>query len=708
MIGKVDHQSLKPPGRILNHQMIIGILVVIVSFFLLKDLFENNSLFFTNPSYISFKAKNGNYVCCDLGKGEILVADRYQIGNWEQFSLKKQEDGYFTFTSSEGKRVGTDDQNNLKGISGRHVYKNSWKIVKNGDSILIRDKIGRYWHLAEDSRIVSGPRENADSFIRVDRNRVIPFQDYVLVIIGLVLLVIAIVFFQTRFPPWIALLFLMTAAFFLTLYCIRIFDFLMVWDEQYHALVARNMISHPFQPMLYSDPVFPYNYKNWIGNHIWLHKQPLFLWQMAVSIWVFGAKAWAVRFPDLVMTVLMVPAIYRMGLVIADNRTGFWAAVFFTVSHFLFRLITGSTFTDHNDVAFLFYVTISLWSWLEYEYRTGKSGQLIFVILTGLFAGAAVLVKWLPGLLVYSGWGLSVILSGKSRKEMKCYAHLLLSFLITIIVVLPWQIYTLLKFPLESSYEFHISSSHFLKPIEGHSGDGLGWYYYIENFRDVFSIFPGTWIVLAVIFVLIAKRKRLATLLLFMAAIVFLFYSAAATKMPAFTFIMLPIILLAYASLFTVAERFSAMFVPSRFLNILLMTSIVINVAASHYRLNEKYSDFYTEQGNTERCILQREKFAGLYRELGSIIPVSQQSRFIIINCPDLEIPHLMFYTTIRAAYDKITDNQLRVLKSRKDLKIGYIVISDEPIPENILRDDSILKIRFSKDISVKDLGQCL
>jgi 4-amino-4-deoxy-L-arabinose transferase len=704
----MNFQFMKKPVRFFNSQAIIGIFVVIVIFFLLLDIYNNNILFFKNPGFLSFKAKNGNYVCCDLTKDEILIADRYQVGPWERFSFNKKAGDYILLITSKGKRIGTDDQNNLRGISDRAANRSYWKIEKNGDSILIRDKNGRYWHLAGDSRVVTGPRENADSFIRVDINKVVPFQDYLLVVMGFVFMVMAIVLFQTQFKPWIALLSLMVAAFFLTLYCIRIFDFLMMWDEQYHAIVAKNMILHPFKPMFYTDPVLPYNYKSWTANHVWLHKQPLFLWQMAFSIWVFGAKAWAVRFPDLVMTVLMIPAIYRMGLIVADNRTGFWAAVFFTVSHFLFRLITGFMFSDHNDVAFLFYVTLSLWSWLEYEYRTGKKGQLKFVMLTGLLAGAAILVKWLPGLLVYSGWGLSVIFSEKSRKEMKCYVHILLSFLITIVIALPWQIYILLKFPLESRYEFNLASNHFFAPIEEHSGNGLGWYYYIEHFRESFSVSPIPWILLAVIFVLIAKRKRLAVSLLFMMAIVFVFYSAAATKMPAFTLIALPVILLVYASFFTVAERFFALFVSSRFLQILLMTVIVFYVAASQYKLNEKYSDFYPEKGNKERCISQREKFAGLYRELSNIIPESQQSGFIIINCPWEEIPHLMFYTTIKAAYNKISDKELGILKSRKDLKIGYIVFSDQPIPENILKDNSILKIRFSKEISTNDIGKCL
>jgi 4-amino-4-deoxy-L-arabinose transferase-like glycosyltransferase len=703
-----DNQPLKQPVRIFNGQLIIGILVIFISLFLLRDIYRNNSVFFKNPGFVSLKAKNGNYVCCDLNKQDLLIADRYQIGAWEKFSVKEQGGGFISFVSSEGKHIGADDQDNLKGISGSRVSISSWMIEKKGDSILIRDKKGRYWHLAGDLRVVNGSRENADSFIRVDDKKTIPLGDQALVIIGFGFLLVAVVFFQTRFKPMFALLFLMAAAFFLTLYCIRIFDFLMMWDEQYHALVAKNMISHPFKPMLYADPLLPYDFKNWIGNHVWLHKQPLFLWQMAVSIWMFGAKAWAARFPDLVMTVLLVPVIYRMGLVVADKRTGFWAAVFLTVSHFLFRLITGSTFTDHNDVAFLFYVTLSLWSWLEYEHRSGKNGQLKFVILTGLFTGAAVLVKWLPGLLVYSGWGLSLLLSKKSRNELRSYIHMLIAIAVTLFVALPWQIYTLVKFPLESKFEYHAASSHFLTAIEGHSGDGLGWKYYIQNFNENFSVYPVTWLVLILLFLFIAKRKRLAVSLLFMVGIVFVFFSVAATKMPAFTFFTLSIILLVYASLFTVVERFLPMFVTSRFLQILLMTSIVVNIAAFQYKLTEIYNGYYPDQGNTEKCMCQREKFAGLYREFSTIIPESRQSCYVILNCPWEEIPHFMFYTTIRAAYDKIDDNQLSFLKSRKDLKIGYMVISDQPIPENILHDESILKIRFSKDIFLNDLGKCL
>lgn len=550
--------------------------------------------------------------------------------------------------------------------------------------------------------------QKAGSCVTCDGSKIIPMWDYTLVVTGFLFLTIAIVLFQLRSKPFVALMILMVSAVFFTIYSIRVFDFLLVWDEQYHALVAKNMIGHPFKPMLYTDPILPYDYRNWSGNHIWLHKQPLFLWQIAFSISMFGAKAWAVRFPDLVMTIIMVPVIYRMGSIVVNNRTGFWAAVFFIVSHFMFELDSGSIFTDHNDVAFVFYVTLSIWSWLEYVRRTKQKGQLKFVILTGLFSGAAILVKWLPGMLVYSGWGLYVIMSKEERKQIKSYLHILLGLIVTVAVALPWQIYTLIRFPLEAKHEYQFFYNHFSQPLDGHNGNGLGWYYYISNFNDIFSIYPVTWILISVVFVFIAYKKRVALSMIIMVIIVFVFYSFAATKMPAFTFITISIIVIVFACLITFCEKIIPYFVHNQFLQIFLMTCIVLNIAVVNYNFKAKYYNYYSVKGDTEQCISERALFAGLFREFGSIVPESRQSDYVIMNCPWDEIPHMMFFTGIKAAYDKIDSAQLAILKNRKDIKLGYIVFCDKPVPENIQKDNDILKIRFSKPISVKELGKCL
>jgi len=40
------------------------------------------------------------------------------------------------------------------------------------------------------------------------------------------------------------------------------------WDERYHALVAKNMLRHPFLPTLYETPLLSFDYKSWTGNHV--------------------------------------------------------------------------------------------------------------------------------------------------------------------------------------------------------------------------------------------------------------------------------------------------------------------------------------------------------------------------------------------------------------------------------------------------------
>jgi 4-amino-4-deoxy-L-arabinose transferase len=64
--------------------------------------------------------------------------------------------------------------------------------------------------------------------------------------------------------------------------------FLHDWDEQYHALVAKNMMSDLFNPVLYRNELLAGDSGDWFLTHIWLHKQPLFLWQMALSQKIFG------------------------------------------------------------------------------------------------------------------------------------------------------------------------------------------------------------------------------------------------------------------------------------------------------------------------------------------------------------------------------------------------------------------------------------
>jgi 4-amino-4-deoxy-L-arabinose transferase-like glycosyltransferase len=142
-------------------------------------------------------------------------------------------------------------------------------------------------------------------------------------------------FFLFFWKKNLGLIALVVGAFFLALFMASMDPFLHLWDEQQHALVAKNMAQYPFKPMLYKDPILPYLHSYWIQNHIWLHKQPLFLWQMALSIKMFGANVLAVRLPSIIMFSLLPLIVYRIGTIVKNAQAGFIAAFFMAIANFL-------------------------------------------------------------------------------------------------------------------------------------------------------------------------------------------------------------------------------------------------------------------------------------------------------------------------------------------------------------------------------------
>jgi len=136
--------------------------------------------------------------------------------------------------------------------------------------------------------------------------------------------------------------------------------FLHEWDERYHALVAKNLIQHPLLPTLYDNPVLPYDYKAWAANHIWVHKQPLPLWAMAASMWVFGVNEIALRLPSIILTTLGIWLAFRIGTYFHNQKVGFLTAFFFSINGQIIEMTGGRWATDHIDIFFLFFVELAV------------------------------------------------------------------------------------------------------------------------------------------------------------------------------------------------------------------------------------------------------------------------------------------------------------------------------------------------------------
>lgn len=504
-------------------------------------------------------------------------------------------------------------------------------------------------------------------------------------LIGGGILVVSILLFKRSTKLSLALLFL--GAISIGFFAAGLNEFLEIWDEQFHALVAKNMIEAPFSPKLYPEAILDYNYESWTNNFIWLHKQPLFLWQMALSIKLFGTNELAVRLPSIILHAIVPLFVYRIGKLSVNKHVGYIAAVLMALSYFPLELIAGRYATDHNDIAFLFYVTGSFWAW--FEYQRSKSNK--YLILIGLFAGGAVLVKWLMGMLVFVIW--SIVLLIKEQKNVFKKTNLLpiiKAGLISLVVFLPWQIYIHFQFPKESAYEMALNGKHFFEAVEGHSGD---WTF---HFSKGLSILYGSGDLIPFLMlggiVLLAVKMKDKTFALFSTiavSFVYIFFSIAATKMIAFTIVVMPFVYLGLASIIyflttwiqqkSKQEIVGTILTPT--LTILLgFTALNIN-KLENYHTNWKPKDNqgWHEKTKVKQTILELNKTLG-------------EERCVIFNSNIISFSNIsiMFYTDHIAYLTNPTMNDIELI-----IDNGYKVAIFDPgdLPKYLVDDKRIVKI---------------
>lgn len=308
--------------------------------------------------------------------------------------------------------------------------------------------------------------------------------------------------------------------------------YLYLWDEQFHALVGKNLAKNPFTPELIPQNPVDTDQSIWANGKIWLHKQPLFTWQIALSIKLFGTSAFAVRLPSVLFHGILVITIFRIGSMVFNRKTGFIAALLVLHSTYLLGLISGRIGTDHNDFIFLCYITLSFWAW--FEWRLSFNRKWIYWI--GVFAGCAILTKWLVGLLVFAGWGIVVIPELRKGHLWNSLKPMLIAFAVALLVSVPWQIYSFLRFPAEFKREMDYNSLHIFQSIEDHTGS---WTYHFDRISDIYFNRVDFLIVFAIglLFLIVSKKvsRENKIYLLTTISVLYLFFTIVETKMPSFT-----------------------------------------------------------------------------------------------------------------------------------------------------------------------------
>lgn len=499
---------------------------------------------------------------------------------------------------------------------------------------------------------------------------------------SVVLAVCSLITYQ-RGRPGLAVWWLVGAAFSLRLGLNSTNAFLHDWDERFHALVAKNMLLDPWQPVLRANPVLSYNYQLWTANHIWLHKQPLFLWQMASSLALFGVNEMALRLPSAVLGSLLLWPLYRLGRLIFNPAVGYHAAFLLAFAYYHLELTTGWQSVDHADVAFGVYMVSSIWAY--YESRQPHVRTWWWGLLVGLFAAAAVLCKWLPGLVVYASWLVDILTHSQWRKQPREYVRLAASVGFSLLLILPWQVYIEQRFPLESSFERQYAALHFSQVLEQQGGP---WHFYFT--QDLWYQYQWLVLLLAAGLVLLATaayRKQPLQPLLVSCALIFGFFSLAATKMRSYTYVMAPVLLLIAALAWVVGSQWLSQR-PTKGRRLLIAASglLVLLLDLRPTALLKNHFDGFSSQA--VQLIRQRkQQHTAVYQQLDNWVP----DGYVVFNAPIFEDVEAMFYSGRNVYSGWPTEAEYQMLRARGKRLAAFAGPSQLARPSYLSADEVLL-----------------
>lgn len=314
--------------------------------------------------------------------------------------------------------------------------------------------------------------------------------------------------------------------------------YLHAWDERYHALVAKHLIEDPFRPTLYADPVLDYDYRDWTANHVWLHKPPLALWLMALSMKLFGVNELAARLPSLVLSTVGVYLTFRTGCLLFDPVVGLIAAALQVMNGLLLDLAAGRRATDHVDTVLLFFLSLGAYAVALDQVRPRWRA----VVLIGISTGCAYLTKSHIALLIPALWVTASV--GREQPKGALGAWFLAMLALAAALVVPWQVHVTSHFPREAAWESGYTLRHLREPLEGHTNP---WFWYFTRIGRDFgelSYVPLLWFVASPRSRWQGAGERLLLVWLLLPLLVF---SAAATKLPGYFVVSAPAIFLIVA-----------------------------------------------------------------------------------------------------------------------------------------------------------------
>jgi 4-amino-4-deoxy-L-arabinose transferase-like glycosyltransferase len=426
------------------------------------------------------------------------------------------------------------------------------------------------------------------------------------------------------------------------------------WDERFHALVAKHLSNHFLLPTLYENPVLPADYHNWTSAGIWVHKQPLPLWSMALSIKAFGVSEWAIRLPSVLLSTLAVYLTFLICLkLFGSRRMALLAAFLHAINGLIIEITSGRVATDHIDLFFLVFIELGIFFSVQYMSRRNS----LYSLLIGFSMGLAILCKWLPALVILPVWA---ILTFEKGKWKDFFFHGGLIVIASAVIFLPWQLYIFSHFPMEARWEAGFNIRHITEVLDGQSA---GAFYYFS--KAMITGHEFILLIMAWLFyrILITKYDRRIAALMIWIGIPVIFFSFVQTKMQAYTLFTLPaiFILVAYFMDHLADFRSDSRF-KTRFVQFIFLLAIALPVRYA----TERIKPFEP---------LEADKMA-MTRERKDLAAKTLPANLVLFN--DSNYIETMFYTNLTAYPRKPDEADLEILKRK-----GYIY---QLLPDNKAR----------------------
>ena len=254
---------------------------------------------------------------------------------------------------------------------------------------------------------------------------------------------------------------------------------------------------------------------------------------------------------------------------------------------------------------------------------------------------------------------------------------------------IPWQLYILKTFPLESAYEFEFNRKHIFEVLQGHTGNV---FYHLNFMNTAYGKYLIPFALVGIFYAFKPNKmnKILSLSMLIMVTVVYAFFSIIVkTKMPAFVYPVSSIIIILIA-----AGLFNSLTSISNYLLKENLSQSVKKIALSTLVLLLGIYSLKPWEIAKNRSISNETRNAKINNtQIYKSISDEIAQKYVIINCKAFEDTEMMFHKKANAFH---WFPELRVLDSLQNKGYQFATFKSnntQNLPEYITNDKRILII---------------